>query len=164
MKKALIVTIALTSFLLSSCEKIEDPGLGEFQMFEDVIDMSQTNQYKESCLYGSWGLSKVMFETYEDGVLESTIEVTGFVKSDITLYKDHTLPVKGSKYKGVWRYSHNCLFTMHDGGYDWYEVLKANGRVLHLKSESIPRGVLYTPFIIDKSGRHCFYVFEYEAK
>lgn len=163
MKKVAILVCLLLASVLFSCEKIEDPGLGTFQEMEDVIDMSKTNQYKESNLCRHWVLYKVMYERYVDGVLQSTEELTGKVLgNEFTLNRDHTIPF--GNHMGTWTYSHNYLFTKYDGYIDYYEVVLSNGRLLHLKQESIPKGGIFTPFEIDKSGRHSFMIWMYKAQ
>lgn len=155
--------IIILSSLFFSCTKTEDgESNGYFRDLEPLIDMSQTNQYNESLLCNTWILSKVIRETYVDGVLvDSEDETESWSKMEYTFRKDHSMSYGGSN--GRWLYTHNHLIWKCPGGYV-YEVTKAGLGVLHLKQEVYPDGGSFTPFLKDKSGKHYFWVFQYKAK
>lgn len=166
MKRPILFLVLLIPFLFS-CEKLErptkDPELGEFEMFEKSIDTSQKNRYKESRFYHHWVLSAVSREVYLDGQLESSNSESGLGEEEFSLYKDHTMTY--FKSKGIWLYSHDYLFLKHDGSYYAYSVENCRFGSLVLKEEEYTQGNGgTTPFWIDKSGKHTFYVYKFKAK
>ena len=163
MKANVLFTIFILASSFCSCGKYENPDLGEFEAIKNGIDMTQNNKYDESRFCKDWVLSKVLYETYVDGVLEKTEDHTDYWgKMEYSLRNDHTMTYWGSK--GIWLYSHNCLLMKHDGSYYSYEVVKVTSDALHLKEEDVPVGGPYTLFFKDKNGKHCFNVFEYKAQ
>ena len=157
--KTLLALFAAVA-LCCSCEKA-DPELGEFQVFESYIDMSQTNKFRESFLYKHWTLSKVTYETYVDGVLvDSRDDTQGWGLMEYSFRSDHTMSYGSDN--GSWLYSHNNLMWKVYGFYYCLEVLKLNAAELILKVEDIPLGIPHwTLFWEDNSGTHCFEIFQF---
>ena len=153
-----------------------DPELGEeFKAMEHWIDMSKTNQFNESLFFNEWTLSKITMETYIDGVLTKTEERADlFHASELSIRKDYTVTIKNtlnpdkpqiSTLEGVWLYSHNTImWKLNNGSYYNYEVAEAKADALSLKEESLPDGGPVTLYFKDKSGEHCFFVYEYTPK
>lgn len=141
-----------------------DPELGVmFKGLEYWIDMSQTNQFNESLFCNDWILSKVMLETYVDGVLTKTQDYTDrWAVMEYTFNDDHTMYYGGEK--GWWLYSHNCLMWKVFGGNNVKEVVKSEKDALYLKEEDLPVGGPVTPYFKDKSGEHSFWIFQYTLK
>ena len=160
MRNIILLALFATIFLFCSCEKA-DPDLGEFQAFENYIDMSQTNKFRESFLYKHWTLSKVTYETYIDGgLVDSRDDTQGWGVEEYTFLSDHTMSYGGDS--GPWLYSHNHLMWKVQGSYYCWEVLKLNAAELILKVEEIPLGIPHwTLFWKDNSGTHCFEIFQF---
>ena len=142
-----------------------DPELGEdFKAMEHWIDMSKTNQFNESLLYNDWVLTKITQETYFDGVLTDTKDVTSdrYGTKGYSIKANHTLRrLFSNSTLGIWLYSHNYFMWKVGGGYYGEEVVKLTANVLCLKEESYPAGGAFSPYFVDKSGKHLFYIYEY---
>lgn len=173
MKRAAILSFLILAGILCSCEKFDRPGEQAasqkeldnlYKAYESLIELyPEKNRFKESLICNDWVLAKVTRETYVDGVLVQTSDVTGYWgKMKYSFRKNHRMSYSGSN--GVWMYSHNLLLWVYDGNYHSYEVVGAKAGVLQLKAEEYPAGIPWTPFIIEKSGEHYFYIFEYHAK
>lgn len=141
-----------------------DPDLGTmFKSMESWIDMSQTNKFNESLFCNDWILSKVMLETYVDGVLTEAKDCTDkWAVMEYTFNNDHRMIGMGDN--GWWLYTHNCLMWKVSGGFQSYEVVKSDKDALHLKQEDYPVGGPITPYFKDKSGIHSFWILEYTVK
>lgn len=172
MKKITILTCLFLASLLCSCEKNSIPGESPasqaqldnlYKAYESLIDYyPPENRYKESLIINDWILDKVTIETYVDGILEETSEDDHWTKMAFSFRKNHRMSYSGST--GVWLYSHNLLMWVYDGCYYAYEVVGAKGNVLQLKEEIPWYGGYHPLFIVDKSGKHQFWIFEYRAK
>ncbi len=162
-----IIPLFLVFSLLSCSKEDSEPMLvdGEFneylvEIFENDIDMTQTNKFSASNIVGEWIPEKASLETYVDGELTESKDIS-FNEKKISFYKWGTMML--SSTTGRWTYSHNFLiyqFDNSDGGYA-YEVMASSSSILVLRNESFPLGVKWTPFYRDKSGKHNFYVTEY---
>lgn len=159
MKTPLLLVATVVS-LLYSCAKTEEPDLGEFQHCEHLIDLTQQNKYDETLFCKEWVLSKVYYETYVDGILQSAEDHTesdaGFT---ISFHDDHTMSYGG--VKGSWLYTHNHLLTHFHIFYEVNEVIQMTNDLLLFKQEFRPSGA---PFFKDPSGTHYFWVYEYVSK
>ena len=157
MNKLYLLAFAIIS-LLCSCGKMNDPDLGEFHEMESFIDMSQKNQFDSKLLCNKWIRSKVTYEVYMDGVRESSTDVThewGKGTMDLILRDDNTMTI-GSE-NGRWLYTHNYL--LWTPGMWALEVLKVDKNSLNLRIEFPYEDM----FFVNNSGRHDFYIFEYQA-
>ena len=67
---------------------------------------------------------------------------------------------------GVWLYYKNFLLIKRaEYYYHMYEVIEVTSDSLKIREESMPYGIAdFTPFFIDNSGRHAFYVLKYTAQ
>ena len=173
MKRAAILSFLILAGILCSCEKFDRPGEQAasqkeldnlYKAYESLVELyPEKNRFKESLICNDWVLAKVTRETYVDGALVQTTDATGYWgKMEFSFRKNHRMSYSGSN--GVWMYSHNLLLWVYDGNYHSYEVVGAKAGVLQLKAEEYPAGIPWTPFIIEKSGEHYFYIFEYHAK
>ena len=161
MKKYVVLIISILSFFAASCSKLETNS----DLVKDVkylIDMSQKNKFNMSDFEGNWILNKVVYETYVDGELTDTEDHTTYwATMECSFYSDGTMYDGGN---GRWTYSHNFLIWQIYGGYYVSEVVNVNDTKLIYKREDYPCGVPIKPFYEDKSGKHCFDVFEYVRK
>lgn len=159
MKISFYFIILFLSFVaFYSCVKTQDPELGEFQDMESLIDMSQKNRYSISLLCKEWNRLKVTYEIYIDGICSDSIDVTHeWGDTGFTLYDDNTM-ILGAEC-GHWLYSHNYLFW--STGNKVQEVVNLGRNTLTLKWEQHMNA---SPFFIDNSGEHHFYIFEYMSK
>lgn len=139
---------------------MEDPDLGEFKNCERLIDMTQKNKYDESLFCKDWVVSKVYYEIYVDGTLQSSEDKTDcWIGHEISLTNDHKL-VYGGAF-GSWLYSHNYLLCHYYDLFEVAEVIQLTKDVLHIKEEFLAAD---NPFFYDKSGTHYFWKYEYCAK
>ena len=172
MKRTAILSFLVLAVVLCSCEKFDRPGEQAasqaeldnlYKAFESLVERyPEKNRFKESFICNDWILAKVTRETYVDGTLVNTSDVTGYwAKMEYSFRKNHRMSYGGSN--GVWMYSHNLLLWVYDGCYYSYEVVGAKAGLLQLKAEEYPAGIPWTPFIIDTSGKHYFYICEYRA-
>ncbi len=164
MKRIILVLGILTLFF--ACQKSTTDELGEFQDCADFMDMTKKNLFDQSLFYRDWKLSKYYSETYEDGVLQGTEDLTYKYNGNwLSFYNDGTL--NGSKGSGKWMYSHNYLLCKGGSGImNSYEVIELTPNKLSYKTEVPAPGTImdfYTPFFKDKSGTHLFLISEYIA-
>lgn len=162
-----IIPLFLVCTLLSCSKEDSEPMLvdGEFneylvEIFENKIDMTQTNKFSASNIVGEWIPEKASLETYVDGELTESKDIS-FNEKKISFYKWGTMML--SSTTGRWTYSHNFLiyqFDNSDGGYA-EEVMFAGSTKLVLRKEERLDGVKFIPYYLDKSGKHNFYVTEY---
>lgn len=152
--------VAIVVSMLCSCNKTEDPDLGEFQHCEHLIDMSQQNKFEETLFCKEWIISEVYYETYVDGVLQSAEDHTeshaGFT---VSFQDDHTLFYGDAK--GSWLYTHNHLLMHFHTFYEVNEVIQLTSDLLTFKQEFRPSGL---PYFKDPSGIHYFWVYECVSK
>ena len=156
-----VLTISCEKNIETNLQPTPDAELGEdFKIFESWIDLTQTNQFNESLFVNNWILSQVTRETYVDGVLTKTQDVTDlWATSEYSIMEDHTIRTKSSK--GIWLYSHNILMLNFNRLYYNYEVVESRADILSLKAEEYPEGIDISPYHKDKSGTHHFNIFEY---
>lgn len=141
-----------------SCIEKEDPDLGEFRDMAFLVDMSLKNRFDSDLLCKEWTRSKVTYEIYVDGICTDSIDVTHeWGDTSFTLYNDNTMTLGGEI--GHWLYSHNYLFW--STGNKAQEVVSVDSSTLSLKWE---QRLNVSPFFIDNSGEHHFYIFEYACK
>ena len=161
MNRWLLFSIISVLSMFLSCTKMGDPDLGEFKSCERSIDMTQKNKYEETLFCNDWIISKVYYETYVDGHLQSKEDQTDkWIGQDFCFKSDHSMTYGGSF--GSWLYAYNYLMWRYSGGiYQVAEVLLLTKDVLHIKAEFLVSG---KPFFQDNSGTHCFWVYEYQAK
>jgi hypothetical protein len=171
MKKRHFLCVLASLFMaMISCNKpvedvvTDDPELGQFREIEAFIDMSKRNVYNEALLCNEWELYKVTYETYLDGDLTETKDITDhWGDTGYTLYRNHAMSRSDGGAGGTWLYSHNCLLMKIEGYYA-YEVVKLEPGRLWIRMEDYPIGLESVPYFKDPGGRHCFMVFEYIAK
>lgn len=170
------IVYLILAFALISCSKNESDSMlvdGEFNGYlvtelENVIDMNQTNKFSALALVGDWVPERASLETYVDGELTETKEIS-FNKEKISFYKWGTMKhsfSSGETSTGKWTYSHNFLIWQYDGlsgGYA-YEVMSASNTRLVIRQESYSVGVKNIPFYQDMSGTHSFRVIEYRKE
>lgn len=150
-----LLALLFAVVLSSSCQKIVDPELGAFQDMDFLIDMSQHNQYNADMFCKSWVRSKVTYEVYVDGIRTDSSDVTHeWGNTGFTLRSDGTMTL--GKENGQWLYSHNYL--LWSTGCWAQEVVKIDIDTLYLRWEQL---LSASPFFVDNSGEHHFYIFEY---
>lgn len=159
MRKYLFLFGFCAILFLCSCEKNE-LVLGEFECCEHLIDMTQKNKYEESLFCNDWIVSKVYYETFVDGYLQSKEDQTDkWIGHEVSFLVDYTMIFGGCL--GSWLYSHNYLMLHYSGFYQVAEVVLLTKERLLFQIEFLTSGI---PFFQDKSGTHCFWVYEYQAR
>ena len=160
MNRWLLFSIISVLSMFLSCTKMGDSELGEFQSCERSIDMTQKNKYEETLFCNDWIISKVYYETFVDGDLQSKEDQTNkWIGHKACFRIDHSMTYGGCF--GSWLYAHNYLMWRYSDVYQVAEVLLLTKEDLHFQTEFLPSGI---PFFQDKSGTHCFWVYEYRAK
>ena len=169
MKKTAILTVIILSSLLVSCYSVNlDP---EFDNMEKHIqgfsNIYQINKFDQTFICNNWVLNKVSFETYEDGRLVNSEDLSEhWQKNELSFWSDHTQR-NGNTRIGTWKYSHNFLMWGAHGSYYCQEVMLALPGILVLRKEEFPSGIRIdesSSYYSNKSGEHCFMVYEYIAE
>lgn len=161
MKKILAFFTIIPILFALSCTKMETNS-DLVKKVEYWIDMSQSNKCDQSKFVGDWVLTKVDYEVYVDGELTETTDITSHWGA-----MEYSFNSDGTMYygtKGRWTYSYNFLIWEVWGGLYSYEVVDVSETKLVYKGEDYFLGGTKPPFYHDKSGRHCFDVFEYTRK
>lgn len=163
---AFLASIILIS-VVCSCEKLSNPEINDLrQAFDSSFDVQQNNKFNEANLLNNWVGVKYTYEIYQDGNLVETRDIgqEWDIIGSFTLAKDHTL--KYGYATGVWLYYKNFLLIKRaEYYYHMYEVIEVTSDSLKIREESMPYGIAgFTPFFIDNSGRHAFYVLKYTAQ
>ena len=131
-------------------------------MVENFIDMSQKNKFNQSQFVGEWTLSKVYKDTYVDGQLTKSEDVTSYYAAHEYTFNDNGT-MRYSSTTGKWTYAHNFLIWSNQGIFS-YEVVDVNADKLVYRNQNIPLGGYYVNYYKDKRGTHLFTVYEYTRK
>lgn len=163
-------TILFLAIFLSgvSCETIGLDMDMENSLLKEtsgMIDKSQSNKFQKSRFIGDWILTNVTAEFYQDGKLINKQDKTEYwSKMEYSFSKDGSMMFFDSG--GIWTYSHNFLIWKCNGSCYALEVMDVNSEKLVVREEEMAyfNGCLFRSYYQDKSGIHCFDVFEYERR
>ena len=161
MKKLILVSIVLFAAAIWARGQVDDYVLDQFKDVSSFVDQSLDNQFDETLFCKDWYLSAVWYETYVDGELVSSRRDGDWGKSNVIMRKDHYMFFGRST--GYWLYAHNHLMWKYTGNFIANEVVDLTDSKMVLRHEDYPLGGVCTPSFKDKSGKHCFYVFEYSC-
>ena len=164
-----ILFVAIISF--TSCNRIDNKdnevvdgngveNLGAFQFYEGFFDTSVENQFPESFLCNDWVFNGGTEDTYIDGTLVKSEELSWekyISKRVLSIHQDHTV---GND--GIWMYVYNNILFKFGGGYSRAEVTDASAERMCLREEYFVAGDATTFFFRDPSGKHHFNVYEYK--